>query len=185
MFIPRKKTAMEIFIPESSFRIHPDRSRTLTDVPVTKFNDELWLLDWDTAYDRGAELASLYLGTFYEGMLADGTRFLLPVLMPVGEHHEGYLSLLTLAFKARHQWVSVKPDLPFNYFRNTQTESIDLEPQWANDNFHDLVLRAFGGRYVTDEIIDRHRSFRQHIVAHSPSARSNEVPTRRRIGPGG
>lgn len=164
-WLPEKPTP-QFLVPNRAFRINPDPQRMACCVYVADLHGELWLVDNEAADPPAVGLPPLCVATIVEGMLSDGeTSFLLPVLCPTWNPEEWHGSLWSLARLARTDWVTVVPDPAGGCFKRIANRYVGpARIEWPTGNFVDVVERAFAGRYIGADFVERNRVFRELLV---------------------
>ena len=146
MWLP--EVEIEIAFPVGPFRIHPDVERTAGPLLCT-CQDETWWL----AHPEGVSpdhLCPAVWVNLYEGILADGKRFLMPVYRYDRDTPDDPYPLLCEAVRrARSEWVELKYVADENALRVVPAPSIKADPEnWSPHALADLIDIAFGGRYL-------------------------------------
>jgi len=160
-----KKRSIQLLVPDTPFRINPDLDRYASQLYIALLHDELWLVDEEVADKHEDEIPHLCCGSIREGMLVDGTPFLLPILYPLWNPGDWQESLAKIAILARSQWVRAIADPGQSCFRLGSTPEKWGNPgPWPTDDFVGIVERAFASRYITASFIERNRSFRELLT---------------------
>lgn len=167
MWLP--EVEIEIVIPQAPFRIHPDPARSVGPLLCTYEQGEWWLAHPEGVTPRQIGVASWT--RLYEGVMADGTSFLMPVYRYTHEDEDDPENFLSAAVEfARSHWVRIEGVLHQDECRIVPAEVDDPGPiEWSPYGFADLVDIGFGGRYLgsrRDVAVRLNR--RREFVAHTP-----------------
>ena len=139
-----------IWIPGKPFRIHPDRERMWSDVYLSRAGDQWWLIDAEVVEDGQVHIPKLWRGDLYEGVLASGKSFVLPVTFPLdGIHMDWHESLTYAASLGRKEWVTAVSDKSKGCFIVTPEKQKLPEPDgWLDCEFGEVIEFAFGDHII-------------------------------------
>ena len=137
-----------IALPKGPFRIHPDAQRTAGPLLCTYENGRWWL-----AHPEGVapgQLGAAAWVNFYEGILADGTSFLMPVFRYHNDEASDPHGFLSEAVRlARTEWVVIEGVLHEEECRVVPVRECIADPVcWSRYALADLIDIGFGGRYL-------------------------------------
>jgi len=146
--------SVQVYIPKTAFRIHPDRSRSIANVYLSRAGDKWWLVDAELVEERSSHIPGLWRADLYEGSTQDGQSFLLPVTQPLQASRNTYHETLTDAVKlARKKWVTVESDKVNQCFDVSCAKSMKAEPDgWSDCDFVDVLEAAFRGRIICTDM---------------------------------
>lgn len=143
-------SAVQVCVPKTAFRIHPDRERTASDIYLSHVEGKWWMVAADVIEDDGVEVQNLWRADLFEGIRPDGQRFVLPVTLPMYSDKTDWHDSLTQAVRlARKKWVTVESDKINKCFEVTSEKPMKVGPDdWNDCEFSDLLEQAFHGRIV-------------------------------------
>lgn len=139
---------IEIALPKGPFRIHPDKTRVAGPLLCTYVDKQWWL-----AHPEGVtpgQISPAAWVDLYEGILADGTSFLMPVFRYDQDEASDLHAFLSEAVRlARSQWTVIEGVLHEEDCRiEPARESIPEPVTWSRYALADLIDIGFGGRYL-------------------------------------
>lgn len=70
--------AVQVCVPKTAFRIHPDRERTVSDIYLSHVEGKWWMVAANVIEDDGIEIQNLWRADLFEGIRPDGQRFVRP-----------------------------------------------------------------------------------------------------------
>lgn len=147
---PRRSQARPaVFIPKGQqFRLHPEYDHSVTNVFI-KLHDDRWhLVDAEIA-TSASYLPGVWVADLYEGILATGESFLLPVTHPVGQGYESwYESLTNIIPFAKESWTTLETVSAEQQYRAKVRKKEKTIPDWPDTDFELLVEHAFRGRII-------------------------------------
>lgn len=141
---------VQVYIPKTAFRIHPDRSRSIINVYLSRTSDKWWLVDAELVEEGHSQIPGLWRADLYEGITPEGQPFLLPVTQPLQANRNTYHETLTDAVKlARKKWITVESDKVHQCFDVSCEKTMKAEPDgWSECDFSDVLEDAFRGRII-------------------------------------
>ena len=141
---------VQVYIPKTAFRIHPDRSRSINNVYLSRAADKWWLIDAELVEEGHSQIPGLWRADLYEGITPEGQSFLLPVTQPLQANKNTYHETLTEAVKlARKKWITVESDKVHQCFDVSYEKTMKAEPDgWSDCDFSDVLEEAFRGRII-------------------------------------
>lgn len=141
---------VQVYIPKTAFRIHPDRSRSIINVYLSRTSDKWWLIDAELVEEGHSQIPGLWRADLYEGVTTEGQPFLLPVTQPLQANKNTYHETLTDAVKlARKKWITVESDKAHQCFDVSCEKAMKAEPDgWSDCDFSDVLEEAFRGRII-------------------------------------
>jgi len=139
---------IEIALPKGPFRIHPDVNRTAGPLLCTYENARWWLAHPGGVTPR--QLSPAAWVDLYEGVLADGTRFLMPVFRYDSDESSDPHAFLSEAVRlARSQWIVIEGGIHEEECRIVPAREKLAEPVFCSRYaLADLIDIGFGGRYL-------------------------------------
>ena len=142
---------VQVYIPKTAFRIHPDRSRSIINVYLSRTSDKWWLIDAELVEEGHSQIPGLWRADLYEGVTTEGQPFLLPpVTQPLQANKNTYHETLTDAVKlARKKWITVELNKAHQCFDVSCEKAMKAEPDgWSDCDFSDVLEEAFRGRII-------------------------------------
>jgi hypothetical protein len=142
--------AVQVCMPKTAFRIHPDRNRTVSNIYIALIDGKWWMIASDVVEDGDIDIPNLWRADLYEGIRPDGQRFILPVTLPIYVDATDWHDSLTHVVKlARKKWISVKSDKSNHCFDVISEKPIKMtEDAWPMGEFESLLELAFYGRII-------------------------------------
>jgi hypothetical protein len=146
----RQAPEIQVCMPKTAFRIHPDHERTASGIYLSHLDGKWWIVAADVVEEEGIEFPNLWRADLYEGLKRNGQRFVLPVTLPMQINKTDWHDTLTQAARlARKKWITVESDKPRGRFDVTSRQLITEEADdWADDEFANVLEQAFEGRII-------------------------------------
>jgi len=141
------QTEVPIWIPQGLFRINPDPERMIGPVYLSRAGDQWRLVSSEVV--GSYRVPSLWQAELYEGVLPDGTVFVLPATYPKPGGEEWFNSLQQAIGLARTQWIAIQADHTLKCYEVLPAvKKKPLPPEWFECEFAEVVEVAFTDRIV-------------------------------------
>jgi hypothetical protein len=140
---------VKVCIPQTAFRIHPEKSHMMGLVILKRFEDNWYLVHPQVA--KTFQMPHLWRAALYEGVKSNGASFVLPLTNARPGRENRYDSLKEAINDARRQWIRVESDHDQDTWAAIPQASKQLaavRPTWFEGGFSALIELAFRGRII-------------------------------------
>ena len=141
------QTEVPVWIPRGLFRINPDPDHMIGPVYLSRVDDHWQLVSSEVV--SNFRVPFLWQAELYEGILPDGTIFVLPLTYPKPGCEDWFNSLQQAIGLARTQWIAIQADKKQKFYEVLPVAKNKLaQPEWFDCEFADVLEVAFFDRMV-------------------------------------